>query len=97
MANLKRSTASSWSSPDTHRPPSVISVDSLDDSYGLPSPSERNVVVKVRTRSGIRRFTMKAVSSTVWYIILLLSQTPKGPRRLFEKVRLCFDNKKVTY
>lgn len=60
LANLKRSTASSWSSPDTHRPPSVISVDSLDDSYGLPSPSERNVVVKVRTRSGIRRFTMKA-------------------------------------
>ena len=56
---LKKSANNSWSSPDSVLQSSVIN---LDDSYGLPSPSERNVVVKVRTRSGIRRFTMKAVS-----------------------------------
>ena len=56
---LKKSADNSWSSPDSIVQSSVIN---LDDSYGLPSPSERNVVVKVRTRSGIRRFTMKAVS-----------------------------------
>lgn len=60
---LKKSADNSLSSPDSSlRPNSVIN---LDDSYGLPSPSERNVVVKVRTRSGIKRFTMKAVSSMV--------------------------------
>lgn len=57
---LKKSTSNSWSSPDSVLQSSVIN---LDDSYGLPSPSERNVVVKVRTRSGIRRFTMKAAES----------------------------------
>lgn len=56
---LKKSADNSWSSPDR-----VGSVINLDDSYGLPSPSERNIVVKVRTRSGMRRFTMKAVSIT---------------------------------
>lgn len=56
--NLKKST--SGSPFDSHRPSSVINVDTLDDSFGLPSPSDRNVVVKVRTRSGIRRFSMKA-------------------------------------
>ncbi|KAJ7387395.1 Ubiquitin-2 like Rad60 SUMO-like [Desmophyllum pertusum] len=58
---LKKSADNSLSSPDSSlRPNSVIN---LDDSYGLPSPSERNVVVKVRTRSGIKRFTMKAADS----------------------------------
>jgi len=57
---LKKSADNSWSSPDSVLQGSVIN---LDDSYGLPSPSERNVVVKVRTRSGIRRFTMKAAES----------------------------------
>jgi len=60
LDNLKKSTSNNWSTPDSHKAPSVISVDSLDDSFGLPSPSERNVVVKIRTRSGVRRFTMKA-------------------------------------
>ena len=59
---LKQSADNNWSSPDSVLQSSVIN---LDDSYGLPSPSERNVVVKVRTRSGIRRFTMKAVSVMV--------------------------------
>lgn len=59
LDNLKSNT--SWSPCDIHRASSVINVDSLDDSLGLPSPSERNIVVKVRTRSGIRRFNMKAV------------------------------------
>ena len=62
LENLKKSTNSNMSTPNYHRPPSVIS---LDDSFGLPSPSERNVVVKVRTRTGIQRFTMKAVSIAV--------------------------------
>jgi len=57
---LKKSADNSWSSPDRVLQGSVIN---LDDSYGLPSPSERNIVVKVRTRSGMRRFTMKAVES----------------------------------
>lgn len=61
---LKKSADNSWSSPDSVLQGSVIN---LDDSYGLPSPSERNVVVKVRTRSGIRRFTMKAVSIMVHF------------------------------
>jgi len=60
LDNLKKSTSNNWSTPDSHKAPSVISIDSLDDSFGLPSPSERNVVVKIRTRSGVRRFTMKA-------------------------------------
>lgn len=60
LNELKKSTDNSWSSPDSVLQSSVIN---LDDSYGLPSPSERNVVVKVRTRSGIRRFTMKAAES----------------------------------
>ena len=59
LDELKKSATNSWSSPDSVLQSSVIN---LDDSYGLPSPSERNVVVKVRTRTGIRRFTMKAVS-----------------------------------
>lgn len=63
LDNLKSNT--SWSPCDIHRASSVINVDSLDDSLGLPSPSERNIVVKVRTRSGIRRFNMKAVSTTL--------------------------------
>ena len=66
LDNLKRSTDSPFFSPDSHRPSSV---DSLDDSFGLPSPSERTVVAKVRTRTGMRRFTMKAVS-TVQHCIL---------------------------
>ena len=63
LDNLKRSTDSTLFSPDSHRPSSVVNVDSLDDSFGLPSPSERTVVAKVRTRTGMRRFTMKAVST----------------------------------
>ena len=59
LDELKKSATNSWSSPDSVLQSSVIN---LDDSYGLPSPSERNVMVKVRTRTGIRRFTMKAVS-----------------------------------
>ena len=60
----------------------MISVDSLDDSFGLPSPSERNVVVKVRTRSGIRRFTMKAVSiATQLTFLLSFSQMLKGNKK----------------
>ena len=66
LDNLKRSTDSPFFSPDSQRPSSV---DSLDDSFGLPSPSERTVVAKVRTRTGMRRFTMKAVS-TVQHCIL---------------------------
>ena len=69
LDNLKRSTDSPFFSPDSHRPSSVVSVDSLDDSFGLPSPSERTVVAKVRTRTGMHRFTMKAVS-TVQHCIL---------------------------
>ena len=61
---LKKSADNTWSSPDSLRTNSVIN---LDDSYGLPSPSERNIVVKVRTRSGIKRFTMKAVSSMLHF------------------------------
>lgn len=61
---LKKSADNNWSSPDRVLQGSVIN---LDDSYGLPSPSERNIVVKVRTRSGMRRFTMKAVSITAHY------------------------------
>ncbi|KAL9981634.1 hypothetical protein ACROYT_G010366 [Oculina patagonica] len=57
LDNLKKSADNTWSSPDSLRPHSVIN---LDDSYGLPSPSERNITVKVRTRSGIKRFNMKA-------------------------------------
>ena len=66
---LKKSADNSWSSPDSLRPNSVIN---LDDSYGLPSPSERNIVAKVRTRSGIKRFTMKAVSSTTHHLLYKL-------------------------
>lgn len=57
---LKKSADNNWSSPDSLRPNSVIN---LDENYGLPSPSERNFVVKVRTRSGIKRFNMKGVSN----------------------------------
>lgn len=71
LENLKKSTNSNMSSPNYHRPPSVIS---LDDSFGLPSPSERNVVVKVRTRTGIQRFTMKACEPFGKIILQLAEQ-----------------------
>ena len=70
LDDLKKS--NSWSPCDIHKASSVINVDSLDDSLGLPSPSERNIVAKVRTRSGIRRFNMKAVSTTLLLVYGLL-------------------------
>lgn len=73
LDNLKRSTDSTLFSPDSHRPSSVVNVDNLDDSFGLPSPSERTVVAKVRTRTGMRRFTMKA-SEPFGKIILQLAE-----------------------
>lgn len=57
LDSLKRSTNTSWASPDSHLSNSVICE---NDTDAFPSPSERDIVVKVRTRSGIKRFTMKA-------------------------------------
>lgn len=57
LDSLKRSTKTNWASPDSQLSSSVICE---SDSDGFPSPSERDVAVKVRTRSGIKRFTTKA-------------------------------------
>lgn len=64
LDSLKRSTNASWASPDSHLSNSVIYE---NDSDAFPSPSERDIVVKVRTRSGIKRFTMKTVSGVIYF------------------------------
>lgn len=54
-------------SPATPRNASIC-ID-VDDSLAYESPFERDIIVKVRTRHGIKRFPMKAVCTAVFCLL----------------------------